>query len=85
MLNQRRQQVNTLKDGRSTLEKVQTEVKNDINNVKSRINQVGSSMSDGINGAVIGVKKTGTNLLEGTKKVNENIIIGTKNIVGEAK
>ena len=85
VLNQRRQQVNTLKDGRSTLEKVQTEVKNDINNVKSRINQVGSSMSDGINGAVIGVKKTGTNLLEGTKKVNENIIIGTKNIVGEAK
>ena len=85
MLNQRRQQVNTLKDGRSTLEKVQTEVKNDINNVKSRINQVGSSMSDGINGAVIGVKKIGTNLLEGTKKVNENIIIGTKNIVGEAK
>ena len=85
VLNQRRQQVNTLKDGRSTLEKVQTEVKNDINNVKSRINQVGSSVSDGINGAVVGVKKTGTNLLEGTKKVNENIITGTKNIVGEAK
>lgn len=85
VLNQRRQQVNTLKDGRSTLEKVQTEIKNDINNVKSRINQVGSSVSDGINGAVVGVKKTGTNLLEGTKKVNENIITGTKNIVGEAK
>ena len=85
VLNQRRQQVNTLKDGRSTFEKVQTEIKNDINNVKSRINQVGSSVSDGINGAVIVVKKTGTSLLEGTKKVNENIITGTKNIVGEAK
>ena len=85
VLNQRRQQVNTLKDGRSTLEKVQTEIKNDINNVKSRINQVGSSVSDGINGAVVGVKKTGTNLLEGTKKVNENIITGTKNIVGDVK
>ena len=85
MLNQRRQQVNTLKDGRSTLERVQTEIKNDINNVKSRINQVGSSVSDGINGGVIVVKKTGTSLLEWTKKVNENIITGTKNIVGEAK